>query len=542
MNNEEINAIFEFKTADRQKDDFFLNVFPTLDSFTKAKVLRCSTKEIKTFNFYLSRSKVKNQILEELQKEIDIFLNEDNIQNCLLLLPNILFYTNININDIDVDILLKPLKKILYITRNVYLLDNEDINQILTNMTKIIAYASSNKEEYDKLKNNKNYEYYEQIIYDFIDKIENSKMLDNNLINMIIEAFPAISFPKLKDKLSSKYSEEIDLSKYDSYISKMIPLEEDFEQFLKDIKKYRIKYGIIPKKICLYVNRFYNTYDYLIRLCNIDLMRHYLMNAGTKDVCVFCDDSMVMAEGLAADKLLVMKNPDLSVVLFHEARHVIQFNNMNNNLNYKKYNYNLLKDTILHKYMDEKVYDRNHNRYYFEIDADIAGAKEYYRILEQMNLITEDDKEKMNKLDENEQIRVAMSSHLNIDGYDYEKGILFDDILEKNPNLLFEYPILQIEYDSFGLRKSMLDILKSLEDEINQNKRSKDEIIGIANCIFGEYYEVKDLTETLNSLKKSNFQNSVILEIEKKLISELQDLISNVSKLEVESNIDGIKK
>ena len=88
----------------------------------------------------------------------------------------------------------------------------------------------------------------------------------------------------------------------------------------------------------------------------------------------------------------------------------------------------------------------------------------------------------------------------------------------------------------------MLDILKSLEDEINQNKRSKDEIIGIANCIFGEYYEVKDLTETLNSLKKSNFQNSVILEIEKKLISELQDLISNVSKLEVESNIDGIKQ
>ena len=157
MNNEEINAIFEFKTVDRQKDDFFLNVFPTLDSFTKAKVLRRSTKEIKTFNFYLSRSKVKNQILEELQKEIDIFLNEDNIQNCLLLLPNILFYTNININDIDVDILLKPLKKILYITRNVYLLDNEDINQILTNMTKIIAYASSNKEEYDKLKNKNHY-------------------------------------------------------------------------------------------------------------------------------------------------------------------------------------------------------------------------------------------------------------------------------------------------------------------------------------------------------------------------------------------------
>ena len=151
-----------------------------------------------------------------------------------------------------------------------------------------------------------------------------------------------------------------------------------------------------------------------------------------------------------------------------------------------------------------------------------------------MNLLSETDKMNMEKLDETEQFRVSMSSYLNIDGYDCEKGTLFDDIIGKNKNLLLEFPVLQIEYDNFGKRKPMLDILISLDEELNQNKRTKDEIIGISNCIFGEFYEVKDITETLNSLNKYTFQNSIILEIEKNLISELQTLI-NDSQIEIES-------
>ena len=209
-----IEKIWGFETSDSERDNFFLNVFPTIDSFTKAKILKHLMKKIKFFNSYISRSNAKSKILEELKKEINIFIEEKNIQKGVLLLPIILFYTNMNINDIESDILLKPLKQLLFMTKNEDLVDNQDFNEIVINITKIVAYAFSYEEEYNLLKNNKNYEYYEEIIYSYIDKIKESKMIDNELINLLIETFPAIAYPKLKDRLSSKYKEEIDLKKY----------------------------------------------------------------------------------------------------------------------------------------------------------------------------------------------------------------------------------------------------------------------------------------------------------------------------------------
>ena len=536
-----IEKIWGFETSDSERDNFFLNVFPTIDSFTKAKILKHLMKKIKFFNSYISRSNAKSKILEELKKEINIFIEEKNIQKGVLLLPIILFYTNMNINDIESDILLKPLKQLLFMTKNEDLVDNQDFNEIVINITKIVAYAFSYEEEYNLLKNNKNYEYYEEIIYSYIDKIKESKMIDNELINLLIETFPAIAYPKLKDRLSSKYKEEIDLKKYN--LNKKISIEKDFVSFLEDIKKYRIKYGIIPEEICICANKFYNNNKDIMRLCNIDLIRHYLIKNGIKDICVFYDREIeVGAKGFANKKTLSIKDINLSSIMFHEARHVIQFNNIENDKNYNGYNYNILKDYILYNNMDISVYNRNHQRYYFEIDADIEGQKEYYKILEKINLVSEAEKEKMAKLDETEQFKIAMASYLNVNGYNYEKGILFDDIIQKNNNLLNQYPVLQIEYDNLGKRKTMLDILKSMEDELNQNRRTKEEIMKISNCIFGEFYEVKDIDETLNSLINYHFQNSVILEIEKNLISELQTLINNDRNLDVENNFEENRK
>ena len=156
MDEEKINFLFEFKTSNSERDDFFINVFPTLDSFTKTKILKQFQPKMKLFNSYILRSKVKNVILEELKKEITIFLDENDVQKCVDLLPNILFYTSININDIDGDVLLKPLKKILFITKNADVFNNKDFHQILINITRIIAYAFSYEEEYKSLQNNKN--------------------------------------------------------------------------------------------------------------------------------------------------------------------------------------------------------------------------------------------------------------------------------------------------------------------------------------------------------------------------------------------------
>ena len=152
-----IEKIWGFETSDSERDNFFLNVFPTIDSFTKAKILKHLMKKIKFFNSYISRSNAKSKILEELKKEINIFIEEKNIQKGVLLLPIILFYTNMNINDIESDILLKPLKQLLFMTKNEDLVDNQDFNEIVINITKIVAYAFSYEEEYNLLKNKNHY-------------------------------------------------------------------------------------------------------------------------------------------------------------------------------------------------------------------------------------------------------------------------------------------------------------------------------------------------------------------------------------------------
>ena len=139
MDIEKINSLFEFKTSNSERDDFFLNIFPTFDSFTKAKILKQIQQKMKFFNSYMTRSKAKNIILEELKKEINVFLDENNVQKCIDLLPNILFYTSISINDIESDILLKPLKKMLFIIKSVDIFNNQDFNKTLINITKIIG-------------------------------------------------------------------------------------------------------------------------------------------------------------------------------------------------------------------------------------------------------------------------------------------------------------------------------------------------------------------------------------------------------------------
>lgn len=527
MTSEKINSLLEFKTFDSQRDDFFLNDFSTLDSFTKAKILKIFSQKMNFFNSYINRSKVKNQILEELTNEVKAFANISDAQQCVELLPSILFYTSINIDSIDEKVLLIPLKNILFLINNLDLLHNSDLQKILINITKIISLAYSYKEIYTSLQKDKNYKYYQNILGTYVEKMDKIQMLDDKFIDLIIETLPAISFPKLKEKLFHKFEEEIDLKKYDLYINKMLPLEGNSEQFLEDIKKYRLKYGIIPEAICIYVNKFYNN-NSILGLCNIDLLKHYLQKNGVTDTCVFLDDSMeIGTEGIAAQNTLVIKKETLSIVMFHEARHVIQFNNMENDKNYVNYNYSLLKDTILSNYLDRAIYNRNHNRYLFEIDADIQGEKEYYHILEQINALSSLEQEKMQKLKETEDFRISMSYFLNVGGYNYEKGILFDDIIQSNLDLLTKYPVLKIEYDIYGKRKSMLNILKAFAEELDNNKRSEEEIIGISNCIFNKFYEVKNIAETIKTLTEYHFQNPVILEIAKKLINELQLLESD---------------
>ena len=212
-------------------------------------------------------------------------------------------------------------------------------------------------------------------------------------------------------------------------------------------------------------------------------MRHFLYQNNVDNVSAFHDSSLdARTKGLASFSFLALKDINLSLVYFHEATHVIQFSNIRNDCNYIGYNYLLLKDVILKDELGERIYNRNHNRFLFEIDADYYGENEYYRLLEQIN--GEVDEEKFEIIEEKKCKKIMSATQLNIDGYYYDKYEIFDDILESKPELLIKYPVLQIEYNKNGSKKEICEILSSLEYELNIGKRTADEVIAISDCIF----------------------------------------------------------
>jgi len=532
MDYEMINNLLEFKMQDSDRDNFFLNVFPSLDAFSKAQVLDIIKNKMTLFDYYINGSEKKDIILNNIKNSINDFLAEDDIYKCIELFPIIEFYNGLNYDFIDNDVILSSFEKMCYIADNTNIFHNEHFNEIIINTIKKVAYTYSYSDIFDAIKESSNYKYFISLLCNYVRFSNKEKMLEDEAINIIIDIKDILDSPELIDIFYNKFEQDIDLEKYSNYIDNLIPLDDKREQFFVDIEKYRIKYGILPEKICLYVNCFYGWNDNILRICNIDLLKNHLHNSGIDDVSIYYDKNIPNRNlGLASEKVLAIKKIKLSYVMFHEARHIIQFNNTENDKNYYNYNYNILKDTILANYGDSRTYNRNHNRYMFEIDADIQGLRDYYDYLEKMKMMTDIDKEKRDSINENEQKRLYYANYINIDGNNYIKGYIFDEILSENADLIDEYPVLNIEYDKNGKRKSNLDILKSLEEELISAKRTEAEIYGISYCIFDNYYEEINIEETINDLKKFETDNNIMNEIKNGLI----DYLSNYGDKEIDN-------
>lgn len=533
----DILALATKRFNDSEKDIFFTQSYSNFDVYDQAKIILLFQQDMIAFINYLNNSKEKEIILEQLKNGIKKFLEEKEVEKCLDLLPIILAYINLDDPPFQDEIISDAFEKISFIIKDTSIVQINKLEEILRSYTKLIAYSSPDKRMYDSLLQSKNFKEYEKIICNYIQKLQDEKILDNELINLLIEIAPAISSTNIESALKNKMKDPIDLDKYKYFIVNMLPMDKNVDAFFEDIKKYRIQNGIIPENICVYINKFYNSKTEMLRLCNIDYIRHYLIRNGIENTNVFYDGLMDFGtKGLAAPTFLSLKVFDLSIVMFHEATHVIQFNNQSSNENYIKYYYAMLKDNILQQKLDPSVYNRNHNRYLFEIDADIRGENEYYNFLQQLGLLSEEDKEKQAKLEEKETFRISLSNSLNIDGYNYEKGELFDSILSENLDLLDKYPILQIEYNKNGDRKNIVEILKALECELNDNKRSEEEIVSIARCIFGNFYIVEDTSSLLGQLKTFIPTTKIVLQLEKGLIQELEMYNKNETEIKSEDN------
>ena len=512
------------KFSNSEKDEFFTRIYPNFNVYDQSKIITIFQQDMSNFIHYLNNSEHKKVILEQLKKGISQFLEDKEFEKSIDLLSIILAYINLDEPPFEDKLISEAFKKINLLICETSIIKCNTLEEILKYYTKLIAYSSFNKEMYDSLLQSENFKEYEKIICNYIKNLKSEEIINNELINLLVEIAPAINSFIIESLLKSQIDECIDLSKYDDFIVKMIPLDKNVDMFLNDIKRYRIQNGIIPENVCVYINKFYNSNDKILRLCNIDYMRHYLIKNGTENISVFYDNLMdLSARGLAGPAFLSLKEFDLNVVMFHEAVHVIQYNNIQTNRNFTEYYYSMLKDFILQQKLEPTVYNRNHNRYLFEIDADTRGGKEYYKFLKQIGLLSDKDTiDKIDKLDEKEKQAISLSNFLNIGGYYYDKGEIFDSVLSEDPELLEKYPILKIEYEDNGNKKNMIDILSSLEYESTIHKRSDQEIISISKCIFGESYLVDDIPNLLNQLNNFVPTTEVVLQIGKQLIKELE--------------------
>ena len=517
---EKVKELSKKVFATREKDYILEEVCPYLSYLEQAQLLEIFQSSMKSFVRYLNTSGENTQrnIIEQLEKGMEQYEKTGEKK----LIP--FFTTYLNIDNVEwKDEIVGPVLETL--NKDFEQKDKKDPNILfaLESFLKELVYSTVTPRIYKKLVKSKSYQNFEEILKKYIHSLTEEELLDSELIVLLVDARYALpktfDFEILKGKVG-----DASFEKYKENIESLSEMkEEQKEDFKKEVKKYRIKNLHIPEEIALYVNLYFGEDWDLLRMANLDLIRHYLEKNGIQQANVIYDEliSRFNAKGISAWNLIALADVNLSMILFHEATHVIQFNNQKEDRNYYGYGYSMLKDKILQEKLAPSIYNRNHNRYLFEIDADIRGKREFYRILEKLGELGEKEKEDQESLEEEENFRISLSRYLNIDGENYDKGDLFDNLIQEEPTILRKYPILNIEYKQDGTRRNVVEIFQELEFEVISGKRDSEEIKAIAECIFQEGSVIENAEETIKMLNDYIPGDTIILEMEKKIVEGL---------------------
>lgn len=504
------------------KDLFFEKSFPNYSVFDQATILEEFQKNFPMFLRYINGSLDKEKLEIVFKNAVSSFVNKSIDYDDASLFPILLTYFNMDYVPFDEKLYSGVFQKMEELYRHMDLGKIPYFEEVLSTYIKNIVYASGDSKEYHFMTRSGGYPSFEKIVCQYVESMSDEKAIESDFLQLLVEASPQLPTSNILDTVRSKMKKEISFQKYQKYIESKeeVPVEEE-QEFINCVRGYRLQNGVLPLDICYYINHVYDSYDDLLRLCNIDLIKHYLHERHIDDVAILYDEniSRFNSRGIALSTALAIKDVSLSPVMFHEATHLMQYRNFARGIDFSGNYYDMLKDYVLKDYLAPVVYNRNLNRYLFEIEADYCGELEYYRILEQLGNLTEKDLSKRERLEDNEIFRFSLAHFLNIDGEDFEKGQLFDSIVAEHPEIIMKYPIFNVEYHPDGSRKGVIQILESLDREAMT--RNEYEISAIANCIFGEYYVVDDAVEMLSSLKQYVPNHTAILETEKRIINEL---------------------
>lgn len=531
----------------RKKIDFFMKAFNRFNRKDKSIILgvfennfKCITvSQMGQWNLFLKKKpEVAKIILEESQECLELFLKEDDIDKSVELLKFVEVFFDIESyvnNNLDENLMVKTLDKIYTIqSKDKTIIENEDVHKIISYFITYITKKHTDKEFMMKMKNSISYKQLETLVCDYIDNIDDSTLSDDKFLEFIIETQDAVDSAIISNKIKNRFSEKIDLDSYD--INEMTEVEKD--DYYNKLVIYRMQHGIIPKNICIELLR--GQYKNLTaRMANIDYIKSYLYENDVRNTTVFFDEQLPI-EGLATANTQVgpvciqFNNKELDITSFHEATHAIQYNDMFAIKKYKGNRYSMIKDLLIaHRAMDYNTYRDNYPSLLFEEEAEHEGGRLYYQYLKDTN------SSRKSKEDIEEGIamcsgKIDVLDTVKIKGEEKNKVQLFDELLRKEPSIVEQYPILQIEYNNDGTKKTLIKILDSLELKYSTD-RDEDEASSITDCILRDIQEISEFE--YNELSKYTSNSAFISNMIKKFLSRVS-IVKNENltlKLGIES-------
>lgn len=508
------------------KTAFFTKTFPSLDCNGQAEALSDFLRCPKYFFHYLNSNGVPiDDIRSEMEKGILEFARTGDRK----LLPHLFAYFNVDSTKFDDAFLFEAFNKLC----NTYdsNTDNKDksFRNVLMAFVKSLSYSMSDENEYMVIRKSRSFRVVEGLICKYLSSLSDEEMLDDNIVSLLIDCRKSLRSKRIVQKLKGRFP-DVSLEQYREYLAEMKQLDFSLvEEFCKNVKKYRINNMQLPYHVCVYLMRFFATDFTLLRNANIDLLKRYLAENGVGNAVVMYDEfvSRYDAKGISDYNVLSVADANLNLSSFCEAVRVVQLNDEKMDKNYTGLRYAMLKDRILKEKLSSENFSRNRSRFLFEIEAEMEGTRAFYEVLDSMGYLSGNNKAKYSSLDDEAKFRYSLAHFLNIAGVDYEKGKLFDDFVSMYPELIERYPVLKIEYNLDGSRKSVVEILKQLEYEIRIGKRTCAEAIDISSIIFGEYFVVHDAREALEGLRDYVPEQKAVLQLENELAGELSDFLKN---------------
>ena len=382
-------------------------------------------------------------------------------------------------------------------------------------------------------------------------------LVNDDFISDIYQAADAnFGLRNLKNKFEDvKNNSEIpEMNKYEQEVNSLADMDEtQFDNFIEDIKKLKNCEGTIPEKYCDYLikqklnsesilNQHLEKYWPVFKRVFEDKRRHVLSEYGIDDYIVQVTDKLdeetLGVQGFRYIRFneqqikdLSEKNMDALDTLFHEARHAYQNKRIYNDKIYTSDQYKMLKEDII-KQKKPNFYKENYIKMYKEIDARIHGKIGAYKYLKQLGfsnkkILDNEGKDFMECYIEQQKLERRVYNSAKIkkddDGKKRDMKKIFRNILIDNTDFLERYPVLSIEYDENGERRSGFSILEDYEQALNeatpiQKKQIDNRLMLIPSIL-------NDRGPVLNTITMEDSEKTLKFHTENKIVKKYRDVI-----------------